>query len=46
MTTVGYGNYTPQTQEGRVFTSAFALFSVGNFGLLVRPPRAHARARV
>ena len=32
MTTVGYGNFTPQTPGGRLFTAFYAMFSVGLVG--------------
>ena len=31
LTTVGYGDFAPQTDAGKLFTSVFALFGVGIF---------------
>ena len=35
LTTVGYGDYTPQTPEGRVFAMLVMLFGIGTLALMV-----------
>ena len=32
MTTIGYGNFMPQTRGGSMFAAAYAIFSVGLMG--------------